>query len=81
MAAGIIGRARKAGLETGELSKTYRCFVVRPIWAPRCNDTDPEMVKHQPTEPSDVFGPAVAGDLPALGVQEATPMYIQGRSG
>lgn len=76
--AGIIGRARKAGLDTGEFSKSYRFFVVRQMRAPRCNDTDPEMVKHQPTEASDVFGPAVAGDLPALGVQEATPMYIQG---
>lgn len=66
-AAGIIGRARKAGLETAEFSKTYRFFVVRQMRAPRCNDTDPEMVKHQPTEASSVFGPAVAGDLPALG--------------
>ena len=76
---GAADRARQLGVAPDPLIDAYRKFLVTQLRAPRCAASgDSKGSILQASSSTDLFGPAVRGDRPALTPDEQKPDRIEG---
>ncbi len=75
----LIRRAKQLGIASDPLAQTYRKFLVTQFRGPHCADSgQPAGRIVQMGQPTDLFGDAIRGELPAIANEEMTPESIEG---
>ena len=71
-------RARQLGAAPDPLIDAYRKFLVTQLRAPRCADSVTPAGMLQSASATELFGPRIRGDRPALTTEELTPELTEG---